>query len=339
MSTQEAVIQSGTIEFGDAHLLPASPVVSVLMLVYNHRESLAQAIESVLAQETGFPIELLIGEDHSTDGSREIAIRYQQEHPGTIRVLTAARNVGAYQNYMRLLDAARGEFVAHIDGDDYWLLGKLTKQVALLREHREIIAVYGNAHVLGQDGALIGRFNNVGDERLDLGAVLRRGNFLCMSTMVFRASQSPLIRAIGGVFIDYQMHLTHAQHGDLIHLAEPLAVYRLQSTGSMVANDNARVRELYWQAVQSVPRDRVTDGDYARGLADFLRRVAFRAVRARRWRLFGEWSARVQAASPYGVLRTGALVATSILRTAFKEGVGWVMCKAGGHRGRILYRR
>ena len=72
----------------------------------------------------------------------------------------------------------------------------------------------------------------------------------------------------------------------------------------MVANDNARVRELYWQAIQSVPRDLVTDDDYAHGIADFMRRVAFRAVRTRDLSLLRQWLPQVLQASPYGKIRT-----------------------------------
>lgn len=339
MSSHGATVQMETVEYSDPRRLPGAPLVSVLMLVYNHRAHLAQAIESVMAQETDFSFELLIGEDRSTDGSLDIAMEYQRKFPQAIRVLTAERNVGAYRNYMRLLDASRGEFIAYIDGDDYWLPGKLERQVALLLDRPKAVAVYANAIVSDNSGDRIGCFNDVGDERFDLTAMVRRGNFLCTSTMLFRASQANTLRAIGHEFIDYQMHLAHAQSGALLHVGEPLAVYRSQSAGSMVANDNARVRELYWQAIQSVPRCLVADSDYAKGLADFMRRVAFRAFRIRRWELVAEWSGRVLAASPYGALRTWMLVVASIARIACKEAAGRMGLATGGRRARVLYRR
>lgn len=326
-------------EYSEPLRLPAFPVVSVLMLVYNHAEHLARAIESVVEQSTDYPIELLIGEDRSDDGSLEIALAYQRRFPRMIRVLTSERNVGAYRNFMRLLDAARGTFIAYIDGDDYWLPGKLERQVALLGSRPGAVAVYANAIVCNNCGTRTGRFNDVEDEFLDLADMVRRGNFLSMSTMLFRASQVEVLRAIHGEYIDYQMHLTLAANGELIHIGEPLAVYRSQSTGSMITNDNARVRELYWQAIQSVPRARLTDQDYAQGLADFMRRVAFRAIRTRRWRLIGEWWPRVLAASPYGPLRTAGLVVASIARISAKEGIGRAWRGTDGHRMRILYRR
>jgi glycosyltransferase involved in cell wall biosynthesis len=339
MNLKSATGPDETIEISDAGQLAAEPTVSVLMMVYNHRDFLAQAIESVLSQKTRFPIELLIGEDRSTDGARELAMDFQRRYPASIRVLTAERNVGAHRNYMRLLGAARGEFIAHIDGDDYWLPDKLARQVALLRQCPEATAAYCNALVSDGDGVMVGRFNDVGDERLDLAGLFRRGNFLCMSTMLFRASQSSALRGIGREFIDYQVHLTHAQKGTLLHVGEPLAVYRVQSPGSMVANDNARVRALYWQAIQSVPRDRTSDDDRAHALADFMRRVFFRAVRMRRWHLISEWTAQVLQASPFGALRTCLLVAGSIVRIAYKQAAGLFSRGPDGRRMHVLYRR
>ncbi|WP_166209505.1 glycosyltransferase [Cognatiluteimonas telluris] len=338
MNARGTTIEVETVEISDPSCLRVAPVVSVLMLVYNHGEYLAQAIESVLAQQAVCPVELLIGEDCSADNSRDIAIDYQRRHPESIRVITAGRNVGAHWNYTRLLNAARGEFIAHLDGDDYWLPGKLARQVALLRDQPHAVATYCNALVSYPDGATVARFNDIGDERIELAKLLRRGNFLCMSTMMFRSTQAPTLRGIGREFLDYQVHLTHAQNGDLLHIGEPLAVYRMQSSGSMVAKDNARVREMYWQAIQSIPRERVSDDDFANGLADFLRRVFFRAVRTGNWRLVREWTVRVLAASPYGTFRTGTLLAKSIARIAGKEAIGRLSPLWDRHAMRVLYR-
>lgn len=122
------------VEISDPQRLVAAPVVSVLMLAYNHAAYLPEAIESVMAQTCEFPYELIIGEDNSSDASRAIALRYQQQFPERIRVIHSAGNVGAYANHRRVVAAARGEFVAYCEGDDYWCRAdKLAAQVALLR--------------------------------------------------------------------------------------------------------------------------------------------------------------------------------------------------------------
>lgn len=116
-----ARIPSGeTIEISDKERLPAHPVVSVYMLAYRHEWCIAEAIEGVIAQQCDFPVELIIGEDCSPDNTRAIALDYQRRYPGLIRVLTSEGNVGAHANARRCQIAARGDFVAICEGDDFW---------------------------------------------------------------------------------------------------------------------------------------------------------------------------------------------------------------------------
>lgn len=332
-------ISHDSYEISDPLTLIKHPVVSVLMLAYNHGPYLAQAIESVLAQQTDLPIELLIGEDCSTDNTRDIALQYQKTYPEIIRIFTADRNVGSTLNHRRVLLAARGEFHAYVDGDDYWLPGKLLRQVEYLREHPRCVAGYTNALTVDHDGNNIGVFNDVGDEQFDLGALLRKGNFLTNSSVLYRASARPALLGIDVPSIDYRVHLMLARTGFVAQLSVPLVIYRIGSVGSMVADGNDRVRQLYWEAILSVPRELITDADLARGVADFLRRVFYRSLRTRQIALLREWIPPVFATSPYGVTRTSLLIAGSIIRVGYKELAGRFRKDSEGHRLKVLYRR
>jgi glycosyltransferase involved in cell wall biosynthesis len=121
-------------EVSDRARLSAVPVVSVIMVTYNHERWIGEAIESVVSQECPFDYELIIGEDCSSDQTRTIVLDYQRRFPHLIRVIHSESNVGAAANHGRSLQVARGEFLAFCEGDDYWChLGKLAAQVALLR--------------------------------------------------------------------------------------------------------------------------------------------------------------------------------------------------------------
>jgi glycosyltransferase involved in cell wall biosynthesis len=124
------------------------PLVSVKMLTYNHAPFIAQAIEGVLQQKTNFPFELVIGEDCSTDNTREIVFEYQKKYPDIIRVVTSDRNVGMNNNGLRTLHACQGKYIAFCEGDDYWHNpGKLQKQVEYLEGHPECGLVYSSYDV------------------------------------------------------------------------------------------------------------------------------------------------------------------------------------------------
>jgi glycosyltransferase involved in cell wall biosynthesis len=112
------------------------PLISVIIPVYNGERYLAEAIESVLAQ-TYRPIEVIVVDDGSTDGSARVAqqwaeVRYHsQPHSGA----AAARNYG--------VQLAQGDLFAFLDADDLWVQDKLERQVVTLREHPELDMVFG----------------------------------------------------------------------------------------------------------------------------------------------------------------------------------------------------
>jgi glycosyltransferase involved in cell wall biosynthesis len=126
----------------------ADPLVSVHMITYNHAQFIAQAIEGVLKQKKNFPIELVIGDDCSTDGTREIVFEYQKKYPDIIWVVFSDKNVGAKENFYRTMKACRGKFIAFCEGDDYWhKADKLQKQLDYMESHPECGLVYSSYDV------------------------------------------------------------------------------------------------------------------------------------------------------------------------------------------------
>jgi len=152
-------------EISDSTALCKSPLVSVFMVTYNHASHIAKAIEGVLGQETDFPFELVIGEDCSTDGTREIVFEHQKRHPDIIRVITSQENVGAKNNARRTQSACRGRYVAYCEGDDYWHhTRKLQIQVEYLEAHPEVGLVHSDAdvHLVGTGKTIRSYFKSEG---------------------------------------------------------------------------------------------------------------------------------------------------------------------------------
>lgn len=120
-------------------------LVSVKMITYNHEGYIAKAIESVLKQKTRFNYELVIGEDCSTDNTRQIVFDYQNRFPNIIRVIKSDFNVGAKVNSHRTLVACRGKYIAFLDGDDYWIdENKLEMQADFLNNHYDYGITFTN---------------------------------------------------------------------------------------------------------------------------------------------------------------------------------------------------
>jgi glycosyltransferase involved in cell wall biosynthesis len=129
-------------------LTPALLTVSVAMITYNHEQYIRQAIEGVLKQETGFPFELVIGEDCSPDGTRRVVLDFQKRFPNQVRVITSEHNVGAHKNGHRVMNACHGKYVAFCEGDDYWHNpNKLKKQVDFLEANSDYGLVHGDVRI------------------------------------------------------------------------------------------------------------------------------------------------------------------------------------------------
>ena len=153
-------------EISDKTLLTDNPLVSVLITTYNHEPYIDQAIEGVLFQETDFSIELVIGEDCSTDRTREIVMEFQKKHPEIIRLIISDKNVGARKNSRRTLQACRGKYIAFCEGDDYWHdPNKLQIQYNYLEKHPEFGLVSTDWDVYDQ-GRSIFRRNYLNRNRL-----------------------------------------------------------------------------------------------------------------------------------------------------------------------------
>lgn len=117
--------------------------LSVLVVSYNHEKYIAEALNSVLAQQVDFLKEILVADDGSTDRTADIINQYQAEHPDQIRVLDRVSNVGITRNYQRGFAACAGQYVAVLEGDDYWLgPDRLSLLVNFLDEHPECVLVF-----------------------------------------------------------------------------------------------------------------------------------------------------------------------------------------------------
>lgn len=139
------MIADETCEASDSDLLVTSPLVSVLMTTYNHAEYLADAIEGVVNQRCPFPFELIIGEDASTDATRQVALDYQKRYPGLIRVVYSDHNVGMIENSRRIFQRGRGKYIAYCEGDDFWCArDKLACQVKLIDARDDIGVVHSD---------------------------------------------------------------------------------------------------------------------------------------------------------------------------------------------------
>ena len=142
------------------------PLVSVTVATYQHAPYIKDCLNGILMQKTSFPFEIILGEDDSTDGTREICKEYAEKYPHKIRLFLRDKKLSLlsdengdlitrFNSYWNRL-SARGKYIAWCDGDDYWLdPNKLQKQIDFLEEHEEFVITFHDSIIVDKDKNLI----------------------------------------------------------------------------------------------------------------------------------------------------------------------------------------
>lgn len=136
------------------------PLLTVHLITYNHADYIRKAIESVLMQEVDFPMEIVLGDDDSSDGTREICMEYAERNPGLIRLQLHHREnnhklhgrpTHLFQ-YWHNSFSLRGEYFAVLSGDDYWTdPEKLSKQVCFLQSNEKFSLSFHDAYIANEN--------------------------------------------------------------------------------------------------------------------------------------------------------------------------------------------
>ena len=118
-------------------------MISVIVATYNQETTIARTLDSILMQQCHEPIEIVIGEDCSTDGTLAVCRQYAQRYPDKILLLANTRNKGVIDNYFDCIFAAHGEYIADCAGDDFWTDNrKLEKELDILEQHPDVGIVH-----------------------------------------------------------------------------------------------------------------------------------------------------------------------------------------------------
>jgi glycosyltransferase involved in cell wall biosynthesis len=198
------------VEVSDPGAIPKSPKVSIIVLAYQHEHYLAEAVESLAVQKAPFDYEIVIGEDASSDATRNVALALQRKYPHLVRVLYSERNRGMMGNFRFTLSHCRGEYLAGCEGDDFWIdEGKLARQVAALDAHPGVDMAFTRGYELYQDGSRIAGWDYGPQARIVTSREMFRGlGFIApAASVVMRAN---IIHELPG-------WLDEAPVGDVFH--------------------------------------------------------------------------------------------------------------------------
>lgn len=216
-------------------VVPGPLKVSICCITYNQEKYLEAAIESFLLQKANFDIEIIIGNDASTDNTADIIRMYQEKYPNTIKNIEHKENVGANSNILSVLSVASGEWIAFCEGDDYWIDDyKLQKQVDAIKIYKDVDFCVHKSYI---------EINGNRREHFDYGSESKliflddvlsiTGQFAPTSSYFFRSTLKDKFPSwfneapVGDLF----MEIYGMQHCGL-YMPDIMSVYRADSFGS-----------------------------------------------------------------------------------------------------------
>lgn len=215
------------------------PKVSVMVITYNHEKYIAQALDSVLEQKADFDFEINVIEDCSTDRTAAIVLEYVEKYPQIVKPYLNEKNIGfkvTQRNFVRGFRTLKGEYIAILEGDDYWSSPqKLQKQVDYLDAHPDFAICAHNTIKLYDDGSQDPHrflyFGDQGDGTIDDVISLRM--FFHTTGALYRNvfDGVPPRQYISPWSCDIFIMISHAAHGKIHHMDEDLAVYRAHAGG------------------------------------------------------------------------------------------------------------
>jgi len=225
--------------------------VSVCTITYNHEAYIAEAVESALKQQTNFEYEIVIGEDCSTDRTRQILTELRDRHPDKIHLLLQEKNLGPNRNMVDVLKLCRGQYVAFLDGDDYWTCShKLQRQVDFLDAHPQV-AICAHRYRLMYNNDPQDLKNHDSPREKEIGTL---GDFL--NEYYVQPCTMMVRRCLIQVFpdwiydiksLDTCLQVFCLQHGDVGFINEVMAVYRIHQDG--IWSGSTREERLKWRIV------------------------------------------------------------------------------------------
>ncbi|MCX6171913.1 MAG: glycosyltransferase [Flavobacterium sp.] len=230
-------------------------IVSISCITYNHDNFISQCLDGFLMQKIDFSLEILIHDDASTDGTKEIIKQYQNKYPSIIKPILREDNLyskGERGFHSRFnFSRAQGKYLALCEGDDYWTDPlKLQKQVDFLEQNKEYSLCFHDANFLYTNKS-IKKFSQKYSFLQSRSDYTRKDLFkykwfIPTASVVFRNQPMDLSYFRNIHSGDTTLYLMLSKIGKFKYLSDCMSVYRItnQGIGTIVNNPEYRLHDL-----------------------------------------------------------------------------------------------
>jgi glycosyltransferase involved in cell wall biosynthesis len=249
-----------------------TPEVSILLVTHNHENFVADALDDVAAQVTDRSVEIVIADDASSDGTRDMLERWERDVDLTVNLLAPREHLGITANYERGFAACRGRYVAVLEGDDRWIdVSKIETLASLLDSDESLSFAFNRCLVWFEE-------EHTGFVRTELGLdalqqtfsrhQLAEGNFIAtFSACMYRGALLNRLDAkiFSTIAYDWLVNLAMARFGPIGLVPRVMTVYRVHADGAWSSLSQAMQREQLSELISEY--DEVLGGEVTRELA------------------------------------------------------------------------
>lgn len=220
--------------------------VSVFMITYNHENYIRKALDSILCQQVNFDYEIVVGEDLSSDGTRNILLEYKERYPDRFKLILHQQRMGAPTNQVITMANCTGKYIAMLEGDDYWSdEHKLQKQIDFLEANPEYVLCFHKI-MIDKDGVLTDDYLTKVPFETSLQEHLFPTNYIHTLSVVYRNNirrlPSWFNKALPG---DYPLWLMVTNDGGKIkYLDDCMGVYRVHGTGIWTSGGQQKAQKI-----------------------------------------------------------------------------------------------
>jgi len=239
------------------------PVVSVVVITFNQEKYIAECLEGIFAQKGDFKIDLVIGDDCSTDKTLKIIRKYVdslRNNRCEEKILPADKNIGMTKNFQRCLAVCTGSYIAVCEGDDYWIdCNKLQKQMNFLKTHPESALCFNDCYIYYQEKGELTKLDVQQRLESDVGTTREiiltyyMGNLSCCmyNARFMRKIPDNLFDLYIG---DWMFNIYYSQFGDIGHVKEIMSVYRKHAAGVWSGGDPKEQDLHLWEKIEEYNR-------------------------------------------------------------------------------------
>lgn len=220
------------------------PIVSVVVITYNHAEYITKCLDSILSQQD-VQMEVIVADDASSDDTQSVIKQYAKNDTRIVPILRRS-NVGITKNLIGAMDSAKGKYIALCEGDDFWIDDKkLAKQQRRMEKKPTSTVCFHPVSVVKSNGTeKVGVFP---DRKSDFTLqALIKSNFIQTNSVMYKN-----IGPYKGIFyddvlpLDWLIHVYHAKKGnDIIYIDSEMSSYR-KHEGGVWWRDDKNIRDFW----------------------------------------------------------------------------------------------